>query len=337
MPPKRQRFRQSSVPVILSLGLCRRCGGLTRYVDEDRRDQEQIEYLNAAGWVDVGRDSPLVSHRLGVAHTRFASVGRADDERPEGCLSQELPEVLECRRNGCGMITLLVEPGRNPRSTTMRMRMLSIPLTCCSLAILVVPARAGVEITATRSLTIRPDGPRTGDAGSKYLNVEGKDNEKYASYGVLVFDLPKEVKGSEVKAMSLTLTQSIPQFAKDGAIKFLLALDVDAAEDLKFDASTPDGVGSRIKPLHALGSGTFKKVETGKTESFSLSVDDSVRERIVKGGKLFVVIVPADATVAATYFGERKCQGQESQAHVGYAVESRTGGATPEFHSTWRD
>jgi len=32
-------------------------------------------------------------------------------------------------------------------------------------------------------------------------------------------------------------------------------------------------------------------------------VDDIVRERIVKGGKLFVVIVPADATVAATYFG----------------------------------
>lgn len=103
--------------------------------------------------------------------------------------------------------------------------------------------------------------------------------------------------------MTLTLTQSIPQFAKDGAIKFFLAPEVDAAEDLKFDPSTPDGVGSRIKPLHALGSGTFKKVETGKTESFSLTVDETVRERIKKGGKLFVVIVPADATVAATYFG----------------------------------
>ena len=62
-------------------------------------------------------------------------------------------------------------------------------------------------------------------------------------------------------------------------------------------------MGSQIKPLHALGSGNFKKVETGKTDSFSLTVDDSVRERIAKGGKLCLVIVPADAAVAATYFG----------------------------------
>ncbi|MGO9470181.1 MAG: hypothetical protein ACLQIB_05775 [Isosphaeraceae bacterium] len=183
------------------------------------------------------------------------------------------------------------------------MRIRSIPLTCCFLAILMVPAQAGVEMTATRSVTIQPGGPRPGDGGSKYLNVEGKDNEKYASFGLLVFELPKEVKGSQVKAMTLTLTQSIPQFAKDGAIKFFLAPDVNAVEELKFDPRTPDGVGSRIKPLHALGSGTFKKVETGKTESFPLTVDDTVRERIVMGGKLFVVIVPADATVAATYFG----------------------------------
>ncbi len=183
------------------------------------------------------------------------------------------------------------------------MRIRSIPLTCCFLAILLVPAQAGVEMTATRSVTIQPGGPRPGDGGSKYLNVEGKDNEKYASFGLLVFELPKEVKGSQVKAMTLTLTQSIPQFAKDGAIKFFLAPDVNAVEELKFDPRTPDGVGSRIKPLHALGSGTFKKVETGKTESFPLTVDDTVRERIVMGGKLFVVIVPADATVAATYFG----------------------------------
>ena len=78
---------------------------------------------------------------------------------------------------------------------------------------------------------------------------------------------------------------------------------MDAAGDLKFDANAPDGVGSQIKPLHALGSGNFKKIETGKTESFSLTVDDTVRERLAKGGKLFLVIVPADATVAATYFG----------------------------------
>jgi hypothetical protein len=199
------------------------------------------------------------------------------------------------------MIVPLVATYRKYRSAAMRM--LSIPLTCWSLAIVMVPAQAGVEMTATKSLTVRPDGPRTGDAGSKYLNVEGKDNEKYASFGVLVFEIPREVKGSQVKGMTLTLIQSVPQFAKDGAIKFFLAPKLDGGEDLKFDANAADGVGSRIKPLHAIGSGTFKKFETGKTESYSLTMDDIVRERISTGGKLFVVIAPADGVVAATYFG----------------------------------
>jgi len=183
------------------------------------------------------------------------------------------------------------------------MRIHSITLACIPLAILTVSAQAGVELVASKSLTVQPNGPRSGDAGSKYFNIEGKDNEKYASFGVLVFEIPKDVKGSQVKGMTLTLIQSIAQFAKDGAIKVFLAPELDAAEDLKFDPNAPDGVGSRIKSMHALASNTFKKVETGKTESFALTVDDIVRERIAKGAKLCVVIVPADSTVAATYFG----------------------------------
>jgi len=183
------------------------------------------------------------------------------------------------------------------------MRILSIPLTCVFLAILMVPAQAGVEVVASKSLTVQPKGPRSGDAGSKYSNIEGKDNEKYASFGVLVFEIPKEVKGSQVKGMTLTLIQSIPQFAKDGAIKVFLAPELDAAEDLKFDPNAPDGVGSRIKPLHALGSSTLKKVKTGESESLSLTVDDTVRERIAKGRTIYLVIVPTDSKVAATYFG----------------------------------
>ena len=114
---------------------------------------------------------------------------------------------------------------------------------------------------------------------------------------------PRRSRTRKSRAVTLTLVQSIPKFAKDGAIRFFLAPDLDAPGDLKFDPNAPDGVGSQIKPLHALGSGNFKKVETGKTDSFSLTVDDSVRERLAKGGKLCLVIVPADAAVAATYFG----------------------------------
>lgn len=184
------------------------------------------------------------------------------------------------------------------------MKTLSVALIGFSpLVLLTGPARAGVEVVASKSLTVQPGGPRAGEGGSKYFNIEGKDNEKFASFGVLLFELPKEVTGKAVKGMTLTLIQSIPQFAKDGAIKLLLAPELDVAQALKFDPNASDGVGSQIKPLCALASGNFKKVETGKSESYALTIDDAVRERIAKGGKLCMVIVPADGTVAATYFG----------------------------------
>jgi hypothetical protein len=184
------------------------------------------------------------------------------------------------------------------------MRILSmLAVSFCLASFLVIPIQAGEEVVASKSLTVQPSGPRSGDAGSKYFNIEGKDNQKYASFGVLVFDIPKEIHDKKIKNLTLTFVQSIPRFSEDGAIRFFLAPDLDATKDLKFDANTSDGVGSQIKSLRSLGSGNFKQVETGKTESFSLTIDDTARGQIAKGGKLCLVIVPADGAVAATYFG----------------------------------
>ncbi len=181
---------------------------------------------------------------------------------------------------------------------------MSIGIACISLVTLyIVTARAGEEVTASKSLTIQPNGPRPGDAGKKYFNIEGKDTGKYASFGVLVFEMPKETKATKVKGMTLTLVQSVPAFSKDGAVKIYLAPDLDPAADLKFDAKSDNGIGDQIKVLNELCSGTFKKVKTGETQSFTLTVDDAGKERIAKGGRLCLVIVPADSTVAATYFG----------------------------------
>jgi hypothetical protein len=108
---------------------------------------------------------------------------------------------------------------------------------------------------------------------------------------------------SKIKSVTLTSVQSIPAFAKDGDIKIHLAPDLDPAADLKFDASSEYGVGNQIKTLHALGSGTFKKVKTGETQKFELKLDDATRDRIAKQGKLCLVITPAERAVAATFFG----------------------------------
>jgi hypothetical protein len=170
------------------------------------------------------------------------------------------------------------------------MRIKSVQLASFSLTMLmVIPTQAGIEVTASKSFTVQPNGPRSGENGSKYFNIEGKDNKQYASFGVLIFEIPKEVQDKKVKSVALTLVQSVARFSKDGAIRFFLAPDLNDARDLKFDTNTSDGLGNRIMAFQAMGSGNFKKLETGKTDSFSLTVDDIARERIAKGGKLCLV------------------------------------------------
>ena len=164
-------------------------------------------------------------------------------------------------------------------------------------------ARGETEVVASQALTIQPTGPRQGEAGKNYFNVEGTENEKFASFGVLVFELPKDIQGKELKGLTLKLVQTTPRFAKEGTIKLFLAPDLDPKAELKFDTDAPDGVGKQIEPLHALGSAEFKEPERGKTQAFKLAVNGTVRDRIAKGGKLCLVIVPADTKVAATYFG----------------------------------
>jgi hypothetical protein len=148
------------------------------------------------------------------------------------------------------------------------MKIFSISLGCIPLAVLIaVPAQAGVEVTASKSLTIQPGGPRSGENGSKYFNIEGKDNKQHASFGVLIFEFPADVQSKKVKSMTLTVVQSVTRFSNDGAIRFFLAPDLNDVGDLKFDTNTSDGLGNRIMAFHAMGSGNFKKLETGKTES----------------------------------------------------------------------
>lgn len=185
----------------------------------------------------------------------------------------------------------------------MNHHVMTVALVVLTTLTVALRADQGADVSASQSLTIQPNGPRTGESGTKYFNVEGKENDKYASFGVLIFDVPKDVQGRKVKGMTLVLAQSVPRFAKNGAIKFFLAPEFDPKAELKFVLNSSDGVGGQIKVLRPLGSGSFKKVENGKADAFRLMLDDAAREQIARGGKLCLVVVPADGAVAATYFG----------------------------------
>jgi hypothetical protein len=174
-------------------------------------------------------------------------------------------------------------------------------------------ALAEIKATATRSLTVQPAGPRQGEAGSRYFNVEGVKKERYASYGVLVFEVPKgEDRAVAVETMRLRLVQSNARFTQDGKVRFFLAEPADRGTDplagLKFEAGSPGGVArDAFKALHPLGSGTFKKVETGHADTFELKPDEAgkrdLRDRLKAGGTILIVAIPEEEEVAATYFG----------------------------------
>jgi hypothetical protein len=170
-------------------------------------------------------------------------------------------------------------------------------------------AHAGSDIVASASATVLPTGPRTGDHGALYFNIEGAGNEKYASFGVLDFTVPKAESGTgEVSALTLKLTQSLARFSADGKVAALLVGDAELAIDqLKFASASADGLGDQFKTRCALGAATFKKDKTGTTETLTLAPDEAARSllhRAIKdGGKIRLLVIPQDKSVAATYFG----------------------------------
>lgn len=188
-------------------------------------------------------------------------------------------------------------------------------MLCCFLLATApgLAALGGTDATATRSVTVQPTGPRQGEPGSRYFNVEGVKKERYASFGVLAFDLPKGgERPGDVEKMSLRLVQSVARFTQDGKVRFFLAEPAERGADplagLKFEAGSPGGVAKdAFKALQPLGSGTFTKAETGHADTFELRPDEAgrrlLRDRLKSGGTILIVAVPDAEDVAASYFG----------------------------------
>jgi hypothetical protein len=184
-------------------------------------------------------------------------------------------------------------------------------LAVCVGALAVAPARAYDDAAATKSVTVQKAGVRGGRPGEVYLNVEGRHNGeggKYASFGVLEFPAPKLASdGSKGGTLALTLVQSVARFSKDGKIKFYLATGTLETKDSKFDMGFIDGLGDLVKSKSLLGTGEFKKQETGHVDTFSLALNEAtlsyLADRAAKGETIRVIIVPDDEDVAATYFG----------------------------------
>jgi hypothetical protein len=174
-------------------------------------------------------------------------------------------------------------------------------------------AMAEIKATATRSHTVQAAGLRQGEAGSRYFNIGGVKKDRYASFGLLVFERSRsEGHVVEVGKMNLPLVQGKVRCTQDGKMRFFLAEPADRSGEplagLKFEAGSPGGVAMKaLKALHPPGSGIFVKGETGRANAFELKPDEAgkryLRDRVKASGTVLIVAVSEDEEVAATYFG----------------------------------
>jgi hypothetical protein len=180
--------------------------------------------------------------------------------------------------------------------------------------------------------TVQPGGPRTGDYGKLYFNIEGANNGAYADYGVADFNSsnlanangnPMPSTPMVLNSITMTLSQANASFTNAGMLNFYLSenttTSIQPADNaVTFDATDSEGLNGQLAPLHMLGSGMFTGTDSptdtsGTLDTFTFPPDNTTQLDsatvayllgvLANGGNLRLVITPADPNVAATYAG----------------------------------
>ena len=81
------------------------------------------------------------------------------------------------------------------------MRILSIPAACFLVAsFMVVPSQAGVEVVASKSLTVQPSGPRSGDAEASISTSRAKTTRSMRASACWSLRSPRRSRTRKSKA-----------------------------------------------------------------------------------------------------------------------------------------
>ena len=177
---------------------------------------------------------------------------------------------------------------------------------------------------AIANYTVTPNGPRTGNSGTSFVNVEGDGNGNFASFAVIDFDLTDVVVGQQMANLiqnpGLDFRQSNASFSRNGPISLYLASS--SATDVPINASVQYQTGNNgidCLPV-SLADGAVKlaiypavhiddngnRLPNGSLESIALysqSIQDAIRDRINQNGVLRILAVPEQDDTAATYAG----------------------------------
>jgi hypothetical protein len=205
---------------------------------------------------------------------------------------------------------------------------LAYPLSLSVLILGGISAHADLfSALAVDNATVQVEGPRPGDNGKRFFNMEGNQNGDctvemvppcFASFGVADFDSDcLQIRGEieSIRSLTVTFVQANASFTHDGALHFWLTTDTTtdiqpSEEDpaIKFAlADDPDGLADQLIPRFFLGDGTFTQVEDGHPDPFSFPLSRQAERYLVRQirhhGTIRIGVSPADGAVAATYAG----------------------------------
>lgn len=177
-------------------------------------------------------------------------------------------------------------------------------------------AQVTVSAEAVNNATVQPAGPRSGNAGKNFFNVEGNNKGQYASFGVADFSASSfglSLPVADITGIRLVLIEDRASFSTAGGINIWLSEDTTTdiepvTSPLAWDASDlPNGLGSQLVPRHYLGSGTYTPTADGTVFSYTLSLTPNAKSYLISqlnsAGAIRIVVSPADDDVAATYVG----------------------------------
>jgi hypothetical protein len=185
-----------------------------------------------------------------------------------------------------------------------------------------VQAAPAADAPARDNATVWPSGPRPGSAGKAFLNIEGRPNGAFASFGVVDFNSGDLEAGqvSGVSSLTVTMVQTFAAFTSRGRMKFFVTTDTatsiqpDDPPAVMFDLEDINGLGSQLSTRYELGPGLFIPVRTGYIDSFTFTIEPGsaleayLVAQINSGGTIRIVVAPEFddvdlELVAGTYAG----------------------------------
>ncbi|MGF1511072.1 MAG: endonuclease/exonuclease/phosphatase family protein [Myxococcota bacterium] len=174
-------------------------------------------------------------------------------------------------------------------------------------------AQTLLTLPASNNATVQPGGPRAGDSGKAFFNIQGDANGGFASFGVVDF-IPSPINCFEIVSVGLELTQDNASFTGNGPYSVYLtdAVEVSIEPDSNIAFQGGNGketVDPAFTELTFLGSFDFVETNSGDTDlvqfgpDIDLALQIALVESLQNGTPLRLVLTPDDPDVSATYAG----------------------------------